>query len=41
MAVATAARLTAEHGGMLKPVTINETLLEDLEPMRRLPFFRK
>lgn len=38
---ATAARLTADHGNTLKPIAINETLLEELEPMRRLPFFRK
>lgn len=38
---ATYAGLTAELGDRLKPVRIDPSLLDELEPTRRLPFFRK
>jgi iron(III) transport system substrate-binding protein len=38
---ATAARLTRELGSAIKPVAINDELLDLLEPTKRLPVFKK
>lgn len=38
---ATIAGLSAEHGDILKPVAIGEELLDAVQPMARLQFFRK
>lgn len=38
---ATAAHLTQQYGDHLKPVRINDTLADDLSPVKRLSFFRK
>ncbi|MDB5368232.1 MAG: transporter substrate-binding protein [Rhodospirillales bacterium] len=38
---ATAAKLTAELGNALKPIAITPALLDDLDPAKRLPFYKK
>lgn len=38
---ATIAGLTAEYGALLKPVSIGPDLLEAIQPVERLAFFRK
>lgn len=38
---ATAARLKRERGAILKPVAMDENLMDELEPTARLPFFKK
>ncbi|WP_297323155.1 ABC transporter substrate-binding protein [uncultured Bartonella sp.] len=38
---ATAARLTTQYGEHLKPVSVNDSLADDLSPVKRMTFFRK
>lgn len=38
---ATAARLKRERGAILKPVAMDENLMDELEPTARLPFFKR
>jgi iron(III) transport system substrate-binding protein len=38
---ATAAKLIAEHGDTLKPIALGPALLDELDPAKRLAFFKK